>query len=81
MPQYYFQLRTTNAAPPVPVQEPRDLPDLQAAMIEAQRAVRTMVRTRAGHAPLTLRGSLDIEDERRQPVARIMLADVARQIS
>ena len=44
-------------------------------------AARALIHKRARRAPIDLHGSLDIEDERRQPIARILLADVARQIS
>ena len=59
----------------------RDFPDLRAALIEANVAARAIIgRKRVGDAILW-HGSLDIENEQREPVARILLADVARQIS
>lgn len=79
MPLYYFQLRTTDAAPH-PAQS-RTFPDLAAALAEAQHSARGMMRNRMRHLLGTPGGTLDIEDEAHQPVARIMLAEVARQIS
>jgi hypothetical protein len=79
MPRYFFQLRTPNAA-----QHPArcgEFPNLGAALAEAHGAVRALIHKRARGAPADLYGSLDIEDERREAVARILLADVARQIS
>jgi hypothetical protein len=80
MPYYYFQLTTPTVTAP---REPRarELPDLHAALVEAQHAARAMIRTQMRNAPFRFQGSLDIQDEGRRPVARIMLADVARQIS
>jgi len=55
----------------------REYPDLQAALADAQGAARAVVTGRLHkHRPPELRGSLDIEDEQRRPVARIMLADL-----
>jgi hypothetical protein len=79
MPQYFFNLRTPDAAPRF--DRSGDFPDLRTALAEAHSAARTLIHKRARHAPLKLHGSLDVEDERRQPIARILLADVARQIS
>jgi hypothetical protein len=79
MPRYHFNLRSpdTRFVPGAG----QDLPNLAAAMAEAHHAARALVRSRMRHHCSTPCGSLDIEDERRQPVARIMLAEVARQIS
>lgn len=79
MPLYYFQLRTTDAAPH-PAQS-RTLPDLGAALAEAQHSARSMMRSRMRHLLGIPSGTLDIEDEQRQPIARIMLAEVAQQIT
>lgn len=79
MPLYYFQLRTHDeAAHPV---QSRTLPNLAAALAEAQHSARGMIRERMRRIRGMPSGSLDIEDEMRQPVARILLADVAQQIS
>jgi hypothetical protein len=79
MPLYFFSLKTRN---PIPhAERSGEFPDLRAALAEAHAAARAMLHTRIRHAPLDVHGSLDIEDERRRPVARILLADVARQIS
>jgi hypothetical protein len=79
MPLYFFSLKTRNAIPHVERQG--EFPDLRAALADAHSAARTMLHSRRRHAPLDLHGSLDVEDEQRRPVARILLADVARQIS
>lgn len=79
MPHYYFHLRTSNAVPDV--ERGGDFPDLSSALAEAHSAARVMLHGRTRQAPLDVHGSLDIEDDRHRTVARILLADVARQIS
>lgn len=79
MPLYYFQLRTADVV--LRPAQSRTLPDLSAALAEAQQFARSMIRNRMRRMRGAPSGSLDIEDEKRQPIARIMLADVARQIS
>lgn len=61
--------------------EAHELSDLREALVQAQAVARGLIRKRLrrGHAPV--RGTLDVEDEGRRTVARLMLADVARQIS
>jgi hypothetical protein len=78
MPCFYFHLRTANHAEQA---ERREFPDLREALIAANGAARSLIHKHVRRAPAPLHGSLDIQDERRLPVARIMLADVARQIS
>ncbi|RYE03709.1 MAG: hypothetical protein EOP61_03505 [Sphingomonadales bacterium] len=79
MPLYHFHLRTRDeASHPA---HSRTLPNLAAALAEAQHTARDMIRSRLRKVRSAPSGSLDIEDERGQPIARIMLADVARQIS
>jgi hypothetical protein len=80
MPYYFFNLRTPDAHPSLPAQG-GTFPDLRTALVEANSAARALIHKRVRRAPLELHGSLDVEDERRQPIARILLADVARQIS
>lgn len=80
MPCYYFQLRTANQPSRLPI-ERRELPDLRAAMLEAQRAARALIHHHPRRAPESVRGCLDVQDEQHRPVARIMLADIAHQIS
>lgn len=77
MPAYRFRLRTPDhIAHPT---EQRELRDLREAMIAAHGVARRLLR---GHRQATpLHGTLDIEDEALQPVARILLADLARQMS
>jgi len=79
MPHYFFSLKTRNAIPHA--ERGGDFPDLRAALAEANAAARSMLHTRRQRTPFDVHGSLDVEDERRRPVARILLADVARQIS
>lgn len=77
MPQFFFRLRTPDA---VHLPQAFELPDLRAALIAANSAARRVVRNkiRDAHRPLT--GSFDVENDRHEPVARIMLADLARQL-
>ena len=78
MPTYFFCVRTPDKK--LHNTERRELPNLAAALAEGHLAARGLVRSPVRHAR-GLRGSLDIEDERREPVARLIFADVARQIS
>ena len=80
MPQYYFQLRGPSTAPLLN-DKPREFPDLRAALAAAQGAARNLIHNRVRRTSSNFHGSLDIQDEGRQPVARILLADIARQIS
>ncbi|SFK28065.1 hypothetical protein SAMN03159338_3821 [Sphingomonas sp. NFR04] len=79
MPSYHFCFRTPNNI--AHLSEQRDLPDLRQALIAAHQVGRMLLHKHVRRAPSALHGSLDIEDEDRQPVARILLADLARQIS
>jgi len=77
MPAYRFRLCTPDHHPHTA--ERRELPDLRQALIAGHSLARALLRHRSGRTPV--RGSLDIEDDRDQPVARILLADLARQLS
>lgn len=79
MPQYHFRLNTPDQA--IHLAEPRELPGLREALATAHSLARSLIHTQMRRAPIALQGRLDVEDERRQPVARILLSDVARQIS
>ena len=79
MPAYHFCLRTPNNV--AHIAETRELPDLREALIAAHGAARALIHNQVRRAPCELHGSLDVEDESRRPVARILLADLARQIS
>ena len=79
MPQFFFRLNTRNAI--AHQAQSGEFPDLRAALAGAHSAARAMLHTRHRHAPIELHGCLDVEDEGHRPVARILLADVARQIS
>ncbi|MDV3459051.1 hypothetical protein RZN05_18780 [Sphingomonas sp. HF-S4] len=80
MPQFFFQLRTQGTAPRFD-DSPRDLPSLAAALAEGQGRARALLHNHLRRAPGPVHGTLEIEDDRHRPVARILLADIARQIS
>jgi hypothetical protein len=80
MPTYYFALRNRDAV--AHREGGRDFPDLKTALVHAQGAARSMIHNRLQrHQPIELHGSFDVEDEQHRPRARIMLADLARQLS
>jgi hypothetical protein len=78
MPSYFFCVHTPDRTARLP--ECRELPDLEAAVTTANRWARKMVRHAARRGG-TVNGSLEVENEWRRPVARLLLADVARLIS
>ncbi|MBB5708887.1 DUF6894 family protein [Sphingomonas xinjiangensis] len=80
MPSYSFHLQTARSTQ-LMQGSGRDFPDLRSALAEAQRAARSLIHKQVRRAPCALHGSLDIRDERGSAVARILLAEVARQIS
>ncbi|MDT8757822.1 hypothetical protein MZO42_03850 [Sphingomonas psychrotolerans] len=80
MPHYFFSLRTPDSYASLAAQG-GSFPDLRTALAEANCAARALIHKRVRRAPVDLHGSLDIEDEARRPIARILLADVARQIT
>lgn len=74
MPLYYFHRRD---AVPCPEDVRCELGNLDEAMAEANRIARRMIARAAD--PLRLRReALDIENESRSIVARVMFADVLR---
>lgn len=79
MPSYYFRVRTPDKAPHRI--ERHELPNLDAAMAMGQRTARALVRNPLRRGRTSFGGSLSIEIEGNQPIAQIMLADVARQMS
>lgn len=79
MPEYHFRLRTPNQVEHAP--ERRELSDLREALIAAHGVARGLIHNHVRRKPCELHGSLDVEDEQRRPIARILLADVVRQIS
>ncbi|WP_066795879.1 DUF6894 family protein [Sphingomonas soli] len=79
MPLYHFHLRTRDEA--CHPTHSRMLPNLAAALAEAQHAARDMIRSRMRKMCSAPSGTLEIEDEKGRPIARILLADVAQQIS
>ncbi|ATY31260.1 DUF6894 family protein [Sphingomonas psychrotolerans] len=80
MPQYFFNLAPPDTHPLL-ASPGGTFPDLRTALAEANSAARALIHKRVRRSPIALHGSLDIEDEHRRPIARILLADVARQIS
>lgn len=79
MPTFFFRVRTPDAA--LRRAERHDLPSLDAALILAQRTARALVRNPVRRGCTAIGGSLDIENEGRQAVAQLLLAEVAHQIS
>lgn len=79
MPQYFICLRTPDAV--LHQAERREFAGLREALVAANVTARKLIHRQACRAPVQLHGCLDIEDGHRQPVARILLADVARRIS
>ncbi len=79
MPSYTFRLRTPDNLPHGP--ERHDLPDLNTALVLASRTARGLVRNPVRRGIRTVGGSLDVEDEANQTVARLVLREVAHQIS
>ena len=79
MPSFIFRVRTPDKAPHRV--ELHEFPNLDAAMIQASRAARALVRhpVRRGH--MTIGGTLDVENEANQAVAQFVLREVAQQIS
>lgn len=79
MPVYHFTLRNRDTV--AHRHAGREYPDLRAALADAHRAARSMIHNRRRHRAPDLPGSFDVEDARHQPVARILLADLVRQLS
>lgn len=75
MPLFYFHQRDTPSCPADPW---RDLRDLGEALAEANRMARSIV-ARAPDPARLAHDALDIENEGRAVVARVMFADVIRQ--
>lgn len=74
MPLYYFHPRD---AAPCPEDVKRELGSLDEALAEANRIARRMI-ARAAEPTGLRRQALDIENESRRVVARVMFADVLR---
>lgn len=78
MPRYFFRLQSQDEI--THPDKSRELPDVAAALAAANGMVRALLDNPMRPVPLPSRGSLDVEDERRRPIARVLLADVARQL-
>lgn len=76
MPLFYFHHRDTV---PCADDEQRVLGNVDEALAEANRIVRRVI-ARAGDPARLRREALDVEDESRSIVARVMFADVLRSI-
>lgn len=80
MPSFSFHLCTPGNSRAI--QNCRhEFPDLGAAMAEANRIGCSMIRQQAPKQPCQLRSHLDVRDEGEALVARILLAELAHQIS
>jgi len=79
MPTYYFNLKKCHD--PEFCEFSRDHPDLLTALADAQGTARVVEQRLRQRGLRDLHGSLDIEDERHSPVARILLADLVRHVS
>lgn len=75
MPLFYFHRRDT----PCSANDRRcELRDVGEALAEANRIARTIIARTPDRAKIA-RGALDVENEGRAVVARVMFADVIRQ--
>ena len=79
MPLYFYHVRTPDRI--ARRAESHECPNLDMALVRAQRAARALVRNPVRRGLTAIRGSLDIEDERQKIAARLLLADVAHRIS
>jgi hypothetical protein len=80
MPHYFFRIRSNEASEREV--SGRDYPNLWTGMVDAQEAARKMIHKRPRRAGMPdLQGCVDVEDEHHRPVARIMLSELARQLS
>lgn len=80
MPRYIFHLNRSGADIAF-TDEAHELPDLTAALQKANSRARAVLRRCVRCGPDAVRGTLDIQDASRQPVARIYLSELMRQIS
>jgi len=54
----------------------RDYPDLETALAAANRTARSLIEGKISGVAFDPRGRLDVQDERRRPVARILFAEL-----
>jgi hypothetical protein len=80
MPAFSFHLCTTGTSRPISTDR-SEFPNVGAALTEANRIGWAMIRKRARRKPCELSGRLDVRDESNTPVARLLLAELAQQIS
>jgi hypothetical protein len=79
MPEYFFHVRTPDQVARQP--ERRELPNLGEALAAANSAAHALIRRRVRRGQSGPRGIVEVEDEKRRPVARILLTELAQQIS
>lgn len=79
MPTYIFRVRTPDKVAHDTMCH--EFPNLDAALIVAVRTARSLVRNPVRRGIKTISGSLDVENEAHQTVARLVLREVAHQIS
>lgn len=78
MPTYVFRVRTPDNI--VHQVQSAEFPDLDTAMAQAQRYARTLIRRPVRRGAKTIGGAMDIEVAD-QAIARLLLSEVAHQIS
>ena len=80
MPHYIFHLNRSR--PDIAFKdEAHELPNLVVALQKANSRARAVLRRCVRCGPDAVRGTLDIQDANRQPIARIYLSELMRQIS
>jgi len=77
MPHYYLRTRRPQMRSRC---ELREFPDLNTALAAANRKARSILR-RCGARDALISGTVDIEDDGRLPLARVLFAEVQQRIS
>jgi hypothetical protein len=80
MPAYSFHLCTSRATRPIK-NDRSEFDNVGDALAEAARIGRGMIRQRVRRKACAMRAHLDVRDDGDAPVARILLSELARQIS
>lgn len=80
MPTYSFHLCTPVTSRTIKGCR-SEFPNVAAALIEANRLGWNMIRKHARGKPCQLRSRLDVRDEGDAPVARVLLAELAHQMT
>jgi hypothetical protein len=79
MPHYFLRLRTPDQV--THHSDKHEVTSFNEAIAVANRAALALIRNRVRRGVTGPRGVLDVEDENRRPVARILLTELAQQIS